>query len=104
MSIAENRQAILEGRTALGIELGSTRIKAVLINEQNEPIASGDMNGRIVMNMEYGPTVLRMYGAGFRGAIRSLLVDIKEKYGAETELTRTGAIGISAMMHGYMPF
>ena len=39
MSIAENRQAILEGRTALGIELGSTRIKAVLINEQNEPIA-----------------------------------------------------------------
>ena len=31
-------------------------------------------------------------------------MDIKEKYGAETELTRTGAIGISAMMHGYMPF
>ena len=45
MSIAENRQAILEGRTALG--------------------------------MEYGPTVLRMYGAGFRGAIRAFLWTLK---------------------------
>lgn len=56
------------------------------------------------MNMEYGPTVLRMYGAGLQGCYQSLLMDLKEKYGAETELTRTGAIGISAMMHGYMPF
>ena len=37
----EIRQMILEGKTTLGIEFGSTRIKAVLIGEDNAPIASG---------------------------------------------------------------
>ena len=104
MSIAENRQAILEGRTALGIELGSTRIKAVLINEQNEPIASGGHEWENRYEHGVWTYSLEDVWSGLQGCYQSLLMDIKEKYGAETELTRTGAIGISAMMHGYMPF
>ena len=104
MSIAENRQAILEGRTALGIELGSTRIKAVLINEQNEPIASGGHEWENRYERGVWTYSLEDVWSGLQGCYQSLLMDIKEKYGAETEITRTGAIGISAMMHGYMPF
>ena len=104
MSIAENRQAILEGRTALGIELGSTRIKAVLINEQNEPIASGGHEWENRYEHGVWTYSLEDVWSVRQGCYQCLLRDIKEKYGAETELTRTGAIGISAMMHGYMPF
>ena len=96
MSIAENRQAILEGRTALGIELGSTRIKAVLINDQNEPIASGGHEWENRYEHGVWTYSLEDVWSGLQDCYQSLLMDIKEKYGAETELTRTGAIGISA--------
>ena len=89
-------------KTALGIELGSTRIKAVLIDENFIPIASGDfewenqlVNGVWTYSMDAVHT-------GLRSCFAALKADVKEKYGLE--LTEVGAIGVSAMMHGYLPF
>ena len=89
-------------KTALGIELGSTRIKAVLIDENFIPIASGDyewenqlVNGVWTYSMDAVHT-------GLRSCFAALKADVKEKYGLE--LKEVGAIGVSAMMHGYLPF
>ncbi len=62
-------QEIVNGQTMLGIELGSTRIKAVLINSENQPIAQGGgMTGKTPYSTEFGPTVLKMYGKASRPA------------------------------------
>ncbi len=89
-------------KTAIGIELGSTRIKAVLIDERHIPIASGDhewenrlVNGVWTYSMEDIHT-------GLRDCYANLKRDVREKFGVE--LTTVGAIGVSAMMHGYLPF
>ena len=89
-------------KTALGIELGSTRIKAVLIDENHIPVASGDyewenqlVNGIWTYSMEAVHT-------GLRACFAALKADLKEEFGVE--LTTVGAIGVSAMMHGYLPF
>ena len=88
--------------TALGIELGSTRIKAVLIYENHIPIASGShewenqlVNGIWTYSMEAVTT-------GIQDCYANLKKDVQEKFG--TTLTQVGAIGVSAMMHGYLPF
>lgn len=88
--------------TVLGIELGSTRIKAVLIDENHIPIASGSyewenrlVNGIWTYSME---TVT----SGIQHCYGELKKDVLAKFG--TELTQVGAIGISGMMHGYLPF
>ena len=86
----------------LGLELGSTRIKAVLIDERHIPVASGDFEweNQLVNGMWTYPmdTVHR----GVQSCFAALRADVKTKYGAE--LTTVGAIGVSAMMHGYLPF
>ena len=89
-------------KTALGIELGSTRIKAVLIDEKHIPVASGDfewenqlVNGVWTYSMDTVHT-------GIQTCFANLKADVKEKFGVE--LTTVGAIGVSAMMHGYLPF
>ena len=102
MGAAEAKQAILENRTALGIEFGSTRIKAVLVDGNNMPIASGGHE----WENRYENGVLGQYSLediwpGIQDCYQQMVKDVKEKYGIE--LTRVGAIGISAMMHGYMP-
>ncbi len=88
--------------TALGIELGSTRIKAVLIDGQHMPIASGShvwenqwVDGVWTYSME-------AIHSGVQACFADLKRDVREKYGAV--LTEVGAIGISGMMHGYLPF
>ena len=88
--------------TVLGVELGSTRIKAVLCDEAGKVIASGShewenkyINGLWTYSQE---EIL----CGLQKAYKSLKVDVKEKYGQT--LTTTGAMGISAMMHGYLVF
>ncbi len=90
------------GRTALGIEFGSTRIKAVLVDENNAPVASGshDWENRHIGNI--WSYTLEDIETGLQSAYASLAKDVKEKYGVT--LTTVGAIGISAMMHGYMVF
>ncbi len=89
-------------KTALGIELGSTRIKAVLIDEKHVPIAQGDfewenqlVNGIWTYSMDAVHT-------GVQTCIQNLMADVKAKFGVA--LTTVGAIGVSAMMHGYLPF
>ncbi|MBQ2062607.1 MAG: ATPase, partial [Oscillospiraceae bacterium] len=89
-------------KTVLGIELGSTRIKAVLIDDKHLPIANGDyewenqlVNGVWTYSMEAVHT-------GLQTCFANLKADVKAKFGVA--LTTVGAIGISAMMHGYLPF
>ena len=94
--------SIKNGKTALGIELGSTRIKAVLIGEDYEPIALGghDWENQLVNGIwTYS---LEAIWSGIQDSYKNLGLDVKNKY--DIELTCVGAIGISAMMHGYMPF
>lgn len=98
----EFKDAILMGKTTLGIELGSTRIKAVLVNEENEPIASGshDWENQYVDNI--WTYHLDDIWKGVQDSYTQMANDVKTKYGVE--LTTIGAIGFSAMMHGYMAF
>ena len=96
------KKAIEEGRTALGIEFGSTRIKAVLVDETHAPIALGtyDWENRLENNIwTYRLEDIRN---GLQACYKSLAGDVREKYGVK--LTKLGALGISGMMHGYMPF
>ena len=88
--------------TVLGIELGSTRIKAVLIDEQHVPIASGDFEWENQLINGVWTYSMDMVHTGLQTCFARLREDVKAKYGAE--LTTVGAIGVSAMMHGYLPF
>jgi sugar (pentulose or hexulose) kinase len=97
-----NRAAIEEGRTALGIELGSTRIKAVLIGPDHQPIAAGSHaweNAYVDRRWTYS---LDAVWAGVKDCYQKLADDVQQSYGVE--LTTVGALGVSAMMHGYLAF
>ena len=102
LQINDIKNSIINGKTVLGIELGSTRIKAVLINEDNEPIASGshDWENRYVNNI--WTYTLDDIWSGLQDSYAKMSDDVKQKYGVTIETI--GAIGISAMMHGYMAF
>lgn len=96
------KNAIRNGRTFLGIEFGSTRIKAVLVDESHDPVAMGthDWENRLENNIwTYS---LDDIWSGLQGCYRSLAEDVKNKYGES--LTSIGSIGFSGMMHGYMAF
>lgn len=66
MDSVKMREAVEAGKTILGIEFGSTRIKAVLTNEENAPIAQEHMTGKIVWRTESGRILLRISGADCR--------------------------------------
>ena len=102
MGAAEAKQAILDNRTALGIEFGSTRIKAVLVDGNNAPIASGGHEWENRYENGVWTYSLDDIWGGLTDCYASLKADVKEKYGVT--LKRLGAIGFSAMMHGYMVF
>ena len=89
-------------KTALGIELGSTRIKAVLIDENHIPVASGDYEWENQLVNGIWTYSLDMVHSGIQTCFARLKTDVKGKLGCE--LNRVGAIGVSAMMHGYLPF
>ena len=96
------KTAILEQKTALGIEFGSTRIKAVLIGADNAPVASGDHEWENRYDNGVWTYTLEDIWTGLQDAYTKMAADVKEKY--DITLTRVGAIGFSAMMHGYMAF
>ncbi len=102
MSESGIAKAIQSGKTALGIELGSTRIKAVLIDEAHTPIAFGshDWENRL----ENGVWTYRLNDvwSGIQDCYQKLRQDVRERYGVP--LMTVGVIGVSAMMHGYLPF
>ena len=89
-------------RTALGIELGSTRIKAVLIDETHAPIASGDHTWENKLENGYWTYSMEAVWTGIQEAFANLAKDVEAKFGQK--LTTVGGMGVSAMMHGYLPF
>lgn len=96
------KNAIINGKTVLGIELGSTRIKAVLIDENNVPIASGSHDWENRYENSIWTYSLEDVWTGIQNSYKNMAEDVKEKYGVT--LQTIGAIGFSAMMHGYMVF
>ncbi len=96
------KDAILNGETSLGIELGSTRIKAVLVDGSYKAIAVGNFDWENQLHDGIWTYPLDLVWKGLQGSYASLKEDVKAKYGVE--LTKIGSIGISAMMHGYLVF
>ena len=98
----EIKKTIEEGKAVLGIEFGSTRIKAVLIDEDKSPIASGsyDWENQLVDNIwTYSMEKIQN---GLQGCYQDLVKDVEAKY--NVKLTKFAALGVSAMMHGYLAF
>lgn len=93
---------IMDGRTALGIEFGSTRIKAVLIDSSYAPIAAGSYEWENQLENGIWTYSLEDVWKGLRISYRKMAAEVFENYG-ET-LKTIGSIGFSAMMHGYMAF
>jgi sugar (pentulose or hexulose) kinase len=96
------QKAIGSGKTFLGIEFGSTRIKAVLIGEDHTPIASGSYDWENRYENGIWTYSLDDVWAGLQESYRKLSKEVFENY--NTQLQTIGAIGFSAMMHGYLAF
>jgi sugar (pentulose or hexulose) kinase len=96
------KQSISEGKTSLGIELGSTRIKAVLIDENHRPVASGSHDWENQLIDGVWTYNLADLWTGIQSSFRNLAEDLRIRYGLS--LAATGSIGVSAMMHGYLVF
>lgn len=96
------KQAIAKGKTSLGIELGSTRIKAVLINENFETIASGSYEWENLLEDGFWTYNLLNIITGLQSAYREMKQEVERSYGIT--IRTVGSIGVSAMMHGYMAF
>ena len=96
------KETIQAGKAILGIEFGSTRIKAVLIDEENNPIAQGshEWENQLVDGLWTYSTEAIWYG--LEDCYADLRKNVKAQYDCEIEIL--ASIGISAMMHGYMAF
>jgi sugar (pentulose or hexulose) kinase len=102
MSQKDIRKAVESGETALGIEFGSTRIKAVLIGPDHAPIASGSHDWENRYEDGIWTYSLEDVWTGLQESYQKLSNEVLENY--HTPLQTIGAIGFSAMMHGYMAF
>jgi sugar (pentulose or hexulose) kinase len=96
------KQTIEAGKAILGIEFGSTRIKAVLIDQENKPIAQGshEWENQLVDGLWTYSVEAIWYG--LQDCYADLRANVKDLY--DTEIESLAAIGVSAMMHGYMAF
>ena len=102
MKTEKIKESILGCKTSLGIELGSTRIKGILVDENNEVIASGGYSWENKLENGIWTYHLNDVWTGMRECYRTLAEDVRGKY--DIELTSVGAMGISGMMHGYLVF
>lgn len=100
MSGTEKREIIEAGKAALGIELGSTRIKGVLIDQKGNVLAVGVHDWENTLENEIWTYSLEDIHSGLRSCYTSLRKAVEETY--DCKLKKVAAIGISAMMHGYM--
>ena len=101
--MGSNAKSVIEsGKAVLGIEFGSTRIKAVLIDEENKPIAQGSHTWENQLVDGLWTYSIDAIWNGVQDCYSDLRADVKKQY--DTEITSLAAIGISAMMHGYMAF
>ena len=98
----ERKDEIVSGKTFLGIEFGSTRIKAVLTDADHTPIASGSHEWENRLDHGIWTYTMDDIWGGLQDCYRDLKKDVKEQYGVT--LTKIRAIGFSAMMHGYPAF
>jgi len=96
------KQTIINGKAVLGIELGSTRIKAVLIDGNNQPIAQGSHEWENQLVDGLWTYSIDSVWEGLKDCYADLRKDVLSRYGCEIE--SLAALGISAMMHGYMAF
>ena len=100
--IALTAEKIRAGKTSLGIEFGSTRIKAVLIDDTYTTIAAGDYGWASHLEDGLWSYSQEEIWTGLQTAYAALAEDVENAYG--DKLTRVGRIGFSAMMHGYLAF
>lgn len=100
--IAVVAEKIRAGKTSLGIEFGSTRIKAVLIDDTYATIASGDYSWASHLEDGLWSYTIEEIWQGLQTAYAAVANDVEREYGEK--LTRIGHIGFSAMMHGYLAF
>ncbi|KAB5608072.1 xylulokinase [Bifidobacterium jacchi] len=100
--IAVIAEKIRAGKTSLGIEFGSTRIKAVLIDDTYHTIASGDYEWASHLEDGLWSYTKDEIWKGLQSAYASMANDVRTAYGEQ--LTHIGHIGFSAMMHGYLAF
>lgn len=96
------KETIQSGKATLGIEFGSTRIKCALIDEDCNPIAQGSHTWENQLIDGLWTYSIDDIWAGLQDCYAQLRADVKEKYGVEIEIL--ASMGVSAMMHGYMPF
>ena len=96
------KNVIAAGKAVLGIEFGSTRIKAVLIDPEHRPIAQGSHEWENQLVDGLWTYSLDAIWSGLQDCYADLRTDVRNHYGVEIE--SLAAIGISAMMHGYMAF
>lgn len=100
--ITRVREGIERGDVYLGIELGSTRIKAVLIDSDLQPIASGGYGWENKQENGIWTYPLEAAWEGIQASYRALREEVNSRYGVP--LCKLRSIGFSAMMHGYLPF
>ncbi len=96
------KQEILQGKAVLGIEFGSTRIKAILIGSGHEPLAQGSHDWENRYEGGYWTYSLEDIWEGLQDCYGNMAQEVKEQYGVS--VCRLASIGFSAMMHGYMAF
>lgn len=96
------QDAITKGETSLGIEFGSTRIKAVLIDRHFETIATGSFEWENLLKDGYWTYNQEDIITGLQAAYREMKQEVEQRY--KVTLRKVGSIGFSAMMHGYMAF
>lgn len=99
---SEAKATIESGKAILGIEFGSTRIKAVLINQNNTPIAQGSHEWENQLVDGLWTYSIEAIWYGLQDCYADLRANVKKQY--DTEIEILSAIGVSAMMHGYMAF
>ena len=97
-----SKSVIESGKAVLGIEFGSTRIKAVLVDDANKPIASGSHEWENQLKDGFWTYSIDMIWEGLQHAYKEMTEDVEKQYGVKVE--KLAALGFSAMMHGYMAF
>ena len=98
----EIKEMISAGQAVLGIELGSTRIKAVLIDVDKTPVASGSYDWENQYVDHIWTYDIDEVWKGLQGSYQDLVKNVREEYGVT--ITNLAAAGVSAMMHGYLAF
>ncbi len=100
--MSDVKGTIANGKAVLGIEFGSTRIKAVLVDENNAPIASGAHDWENRLENGIWTYTLDDIWTGLQDCYKNMTEDVKRQYGVAVE--KLAGIGFSAMMHGYLAF